>query len=770
MTSSTSHASPPLEMWAGVECTVNRVGDQFRDQLALLGHYTRPDDATRIADLGVRAVRWPILWEHHRQNPAAWTQTARALAVFRNRGVRVIAGLVHHGSGPVGTDLLDPGFPAGLATFASEVAKRFPWIDAYTPVNEPLTTARFAALYGLWYPHARDDRAFVRALLHQLQAIQQAIAAVKAVNPAAELIVTEDLGYTHATPALGYQADFENDRRWLTWDLLLGQVERGHPLWRWLGRQGASRRELERLHDLAQHPARRPSLLGINHYLTSERFLDESVHLYPAHTHGGNRLHRYADVEAVRVLPHGPLGPQQMLEEAAARYGVPVAITESHLACTREQQMLWLQECWNAALAARSRGFDVRAVTAWALFGSFDWSSLLTRTEYHYETGAFDVRSPRPRATALVPMIRALSARRVFDHPALTAEPWWKHPARLTYLVEQGSAQISRGSGHVRQDAAPLLIVGARGTLGTALQRLAESRGLRVIAASRDMLDITDALMLRERIREIAPWAIVNAAGWVRVDDAEHHRENCHRVNVIGAEQLARVAAARGIPYCTFSSDLVFGQESARPFLESDHPAPRNWYGQSKATAERRVLAAHEGALVIRTSAFFGDWDQANFVTRTLHTLASGHEVHAPDDAVVSPTYVPDLVHAVLDLLIDGAAGIWHVANVGACSWFDLARQSATMAGFDRTRVHACRGPDIGWTAPRPSFSVLGSERATLLGPLDDALARHIRTRAWERIGTRDNHSAASGAMPTVTTPSDTVSDNISDDVVESIA
>ena len=753
MRTTTSRTPVPLEMWAGVESTVNGEGNQFRDQLQMLGHDPRPDDATRIADLGVRTVRWPILWERHRRDSSAWTHTARMLTIFRKRGVRVIASLMHHGCGSADTHLLDPEFPNGLARFASEVATRFPWIDAYTPVNEPLATAGFTARFRHRYPHVRDDRAFVRALLHQVQAIQDAMTVIKAVNPSAELIATEHLGYTHATPVLRYQAAFENARRWLTWDLLLGQVQQGHPLWRWLRRQGTTAQVLERLHDLAQHPIRRPSLLGINYHFTSERYLDEASHRYPTHSHDRNRWHRYADVDAVRARHQGGYGPQRMLEDTASRYGLPVAMTASQLSGTREQQMLWLHECWNAAQAARARGFKVRAVTAWALFGSLDWNSLLTKAEFHYESGAFDVRSPAPRATALVPMIRALSAQQRFDHPALDAEPWWKVPTRFTVPTVTGSENGHAAPRPVRREAAPLLIVGARGTLGSALWRIAAERGLYVVATTRNVLDMTNPLMLRERIREIAPWAIINAAGWEDIDEAEVQRERCHRVNVIGAEQLARAAAARGIPYCTFSSDLVFGQASARPFLESDQPAPCNEYGRSKATAERRVLAGHEGALIVRTSACFGDWDRINFVTRILHRLAAGEDVHAPDDAVVSPTYVPDLGHAVLDLLIDRASGIWHLANIGACSWFDLATRSASLAGLDPDRVHACRGSDVGWTAPRPAFSVLGSERATLLRPLEEALAQYLQTRVWERIGSRDSHHTMAGSV--LSTPPD---------------
>lgn len=733
----------PLEMWAGVECTINRVGDRYRDQLDEVGHYVRAEaDADRIADLGVGTVRWPILWERHQASPHQWALTDRVLARFRARGVRVIAGLVHHGGGPSHTQLLDPAFPDGLARFARTVAERYPWIDAWTPVNEPLTTARFSGLYGVWYPHATNDRAFVTALIHQVLATQLAMQAIRRVSPDARLVATEDLGYTHSNALLRYQAAFENERRWLSWDLLLGHVQRGHALWSYLCRSAPVRRQLDRIADQATDCGVLPSLLGVNHYVTSERFLDEALPFYPTRAHGGNRWHRYADVEAVRVLRDGPLGPARLLQQAWERYRVPLAITEAHLACTREQQMRWLDDMWRAAQDARASGVKVCAVTAWALLGAFDWRSLLTRHEGAYESGAWDIRAPEPRATAMVPMIRALATTGTYTHPALDGDGWWTRPDRLAYPPRRGmlarapampaAASIVRRSGQ-----RPVLIVGASGTLGVAFRRLARERGLTAVALSRTELDIADADAVAVQFARIRPWAVINAAGWVRVDDAEQQRDACLRVNVAGAEVLARAAAARDLPYCTFSSDLVFSTTATRPFLESDAPSPVNWYGHSKAEAERRVLSAHEGALVVRTSAFFGDWDDANFVTRTLARLEAGHEALAPDDAVVSPTYVTDLVHACLDLLIDGVPGLWHLANVGACSWYELAREAARLASVDGSSLRACRSADIGWVAPRPAYSVLGSERATLLAPLDDALARHVRAGSWRPLTRR---------------------------------
>ena len=119
----------PLEMWAGIECTVNRVGDRWLDQLERCGHAQRLADVDLVADLGVRAVRYPVLWE--RTSPDGvpdWSWPDARLHRLRERGVEPIVGLVHHGSGPRGTSLLDDGFPEALARYARQVAERYPWV------------------------------------------------------------------------------------------------------------------------------------------------------------------------------------------------------------------------------------------------------------------------------------------------------------------------------------------------------------------------------------------------------------------------------------------------------------------------------------------------------------------------------------------------------------------------------------------------------------------------------------------------------------------
>ena len=133
------------------------------------------------------------------------------------------------------------------------------------------------------------------------------------------------------------------------------------------------------------------------------------------------------------------------------------------------------------------------------------------------------------------------------------------------------------------------------------------------------------------------------------------------------------------------------------------------------------MLEIYPDALVVRTSAFFGPWDQYNFVYHTRSALASGHEVRAGADCIISPTYVPDLVNAALDLLIDGETGIWHLANQAAVSWGEFARMAAERGGFDPDRII------LHGTERAPTNTALASVRGEMLPTLHSALDRFFK-------------------------------------------
>lgn len=724
-------AATPFELWAGVECSVNRVGTSYFDQLERSGHARRVEDLDLFAGLGVSAVRYPVLWERTAPDGlerADWSWADERLPRLRELGIRPIVGLVHHGSGPRETSLVDAAFPEKLARFARAVAARFPWVEHYTPINEPLTTARFSGLYGHWYPHGRDDLTFARAQLTQCRAVVLAMRAIREVNPRACLIQTEDLGKTFSTRTLAYQAEFENERRWLTFDLLTGRVTPAHSMWTYLRNVGIDEAEL---HWFIENTCP-PDIIGINHYLTSERFLDERSNRYPACTHGGNSRHTYADVEAVRVCAEGIAGPRALMKETWERYRLPLAITEVHLGCTREEQLRWLKEVWDGAQSLRQEGADVRALTAWSLLGAFDWDSLITREEGHYEPGVFDLRAPRPRPTALFHMMRKLVSEGEHTHPVLDSPGWWRRLDRLSYPPVAARrahtvAPTIQGVSMKGERGRSLLITGGSGTLGKAFARICEIRGLSYRLLTRREMDIADPASVNTVLDRYSPWAVVNAAGYVRVDDAEREPELCYRENARGPEVLAEACASREAALLTFSSDLVFDGEKRSPYVESDTPSPLNVYGRSKVEAERRVLDVLPAALIIRTSAFFGPWDEYNFVTSALNSLSAERVFAAADDVTISPTYVPDLVNASLDLLIDGESGIWHLANSGELTWAELARRVADLACLDASLVDARPLDTLSPLASRPVYGALGSERGRLLPPLENALSRYLR-------------------------------------------
>lgn len=694
------------EVWGGLECTVNRVGSHFHDQVQRSGHAARLDDIDRLADLGIRRVRYPLLWERvlpHASEAPRWDVLDAHVQRLRERGVAPIAGLVHHGSGPADVSLLDPAFPSRLAAYARLVAERYPWIDMWTPVNEPLSTARFSGLYGHWYPHHRSDVSFVRILLHECRAAVEAMAAIRAVNPEAQYFHTDDVGVITASPDVAYQARFENERQMLAIDLIAGRVGPAHPLHLFLRRNGASHREL----GWFQEHALLPDIIAGDYYITSDRHLDTQVAQHPQDPVGGNRRHRYVDIASSR-LPGWQPGFEDALRRLWARYQRPVAIGEVHINAPREVQLRWARTGYDAAVRVERDGIPVRAVTFWALLGTFDWNDLCRSQSGHYEPGAFDIRGGAPRPTALAGAIRSLSAHGAFTHPVLGEDV----PALLA----------SSGA-----PSAPLLILGAGGTLGRTFVERCEQRGIAHVALRHHQLDVTQAGDVHACIAQHRPWAVINASGYVRVDDAELEAPQCRAVNVEGAVHVAQACERLGARLVSFSSDLVFDGAKASPYVESDGPAPLNVYGRSKRDAEAGVLAVMPGALVVRTSAFFGTGDDHNFVVRTLRQLRA-HQRVAASAAVVSPTCVSSMADAVLDLLIDGAGGLWHLASPAGLSWSDWARDVARLARLDASLVYEAGSRDLAWRGERPRYSVLGTERGQRLPDFHESLERCVAT------------------------------------------
>ena len=422
-----TRATPRPEVWAGVECSYLTVGDWTCDQLVLTGNDDRLDDLERLAGLGITALRDPILWGRDRGTGEAtdWAWAEARLAEMERLGIEPITGLLHHGFGPEPSDPLDPSWRRAFRSYAVEVTRRFPSISTFLPINEPLTTARFGGLYGWWPPYGADDEVFIGLLLAQARAFRDAARAIRSVRPDARILINEDIGRTFGTRPRQALIDHANERRWLTFDLVTGRFDPSHPLWRYVARTPHHRRILD---DLRREPEP-PDVLGIDYYVTSDRFLDHRVRHYPLATRGSVGGVPFADVEAARVADVEIEGFGRLLADAWNRYQLPVALTEVQLAGEPDDQVAWWSEAWTDAQSASRAGIPVAGVTAWAALGSYEWASVLRSPCGLYESGCFDVSQGVPDPTPLADAVRATARGRRL----IAQSGWWRREDRVRY-------------------------------------------------------------------------------------------------------------------------------------------------------------------------------------------------------------------------------------------------------------------------------------------------------------------------------------------------
>lgn len=714
-----------IAIWGGAEYSVVRVNNTIYDQLAQSRHEDRLEDLDLFSELNVGTIRYPLLWEKYAVDKKNFFKLHdQRLDRLQQLGINPIASLLHHGSGPFITDLYDLNFPKLLAEFAYTIAERYPWINLYTPVNEPLTTARFSGLYGIWFPHKRDDYSFSRIFLNELKGIVLSMEAIQSINPQAKLIQTEDIAKIYSTPSLKYQADFENQRRWLTYDVLSGNFNPRHALWKNFIDSGIPEQDLA----FFIKNYHKPSICGFNYYVTSERYLDDRKSIYPPCFHGGNGFDEYADVEAVRANIPAALNVGALLREAWDRYQLPLALTEVHIACTREEQLRWFYETYQTGVKLKKEGVDFRALTAWSYFGSFDWNSLLCVKNNAYESGVFDIRSGRPRATALAGMIKSINNNQPYKNSLLDVPGWWRRSDRLIYKAENELLCVSNTVTENAESAAPILIVGATGSLGSAFAKICHARGIIYYLSERGQLDIASESSVRNTLEAIKPWAVINAAGFARIDEAEVSTETCYRENTIGPVLLAEICKSMDIKFVTFSTDQVFNGEKKKPYAVTDQTQPLNFYGLSKKIAEEQIGSMNPESLIIRSSCFFNPWHPNDRLGRILRSgLNSDRQIFLPSDIIMSPAYIPDVVHTVLDLLIDGESGIWHLSNHEETTLYDFARLALEMAGLNENIVSAVPFSRLDYAALRPSYSVLESSGGITLPSLNHALTNFVQ-------------------------------------------
>lgn len=258
-----------------------------------------------------------------------------------------------------------------------------------------------------------------------------------------------------------------------------------------------------------------------------------------------------------------------------------------------------------------------------------------------------------------------------------------------------------------------IAVLGCTGQLGTAFMKALDDDALGV---DRSQLDLTLLDAIDDWVAELRPKLIINCAAYTGVDQAETDPVMANRINAEAVGALARAAARNEIRMVTFSTDYVFDGTKPDGYVESDTPSPLNVYGRSKLAGEQLALAAHPGALVVRTSWLMSGTHPC-FATTILSRLESG-PVGVVTDQRGRPTLVDDLVDGVLRAVAANASGIIHLANQGETTWFDLARLIAELAGYDLALVSPTTSEEQARPAKRPQNSVLDSERLETWGLL----------------------------------------------------
>jgi dTDP-4-dehydrorhamnose reductase len=253
------------------------------------------------------------------------------------------------------------------------------------------------------------------------------------------------------------------------------------------------------------------------------------------------------------------------------------------------------------------------------------------------------------------------------------------------------------------------LIAGARGQVGTDLQRVLAALGdAEVRAHGSAELDVTDRAAIAAAFADFKPDIVVNASAYNAVDAAETDEDRAFAVNATGPALLAAEAVRTGSKLVHISTDYVFDGTATEPYPVDAPTNPRSAYGRSKRGGELAVRElAPEQSYVVRTSWVYGAAGQ-NFVKTMLRLQASNDTVSVVNDQTGSPTWSFDLARCLVDLATSGRPyGIYHCRGAGQTTWHGFTQAIFAAVGADPRRVLPTTTDKFPRPAPRPAYSVL---------------------------------------------------------------
>lgn len=260
-----------------------------------------------------------------------------------------------------------------------------------------------------------------------------------------------------------------------------------------------------------------------------------------------------------------------------------------------------------------------------------------------------------------------------------------------------------------------VLLLGAGGQVGQALQASALPLSWELIPATRAQMDLTNVPALRNAVQNMAPNLIINAAALTKVDQAQQDPDAAWLTNFQAVAQLAAQCSALDIPLIHLSTDYVFDGQLDRPYRETDKLNPINHYGASKLLGEEAIRHELAWHVIIRVSSVFSAYSQ-NILTNTLNWIDTKDSLQMVTDQLSAPTPAVDVATtliAVAGQILEGKVngyGTFHYCGTPPCTRYDLTQ--AIMALYS---AHATRRPSItpvlsdvfAHLAPRPAYSVM---------------------------------------------------------------
>lgn len=331
------------------------------NEFALTGHDDHwREDLDAVADLGASGLRYGVSWPLVHLAPGVfdWSRLdERIHYAVHGLGLTIIADLVHYGT-PTWLEgsFASPDYPEAVADFAREFAARYRGVvDHITPLNEPLTTASFCGLRGVWPPALTGWEGWATVAVGIARGVQRSISEIRVVNPDAVIVHVEASGiYRTAEDRLAVEVALLQSLSTLPTDLILGRVDGSHPLRSWLQGHGIP---TDRLDELETH-ATDVDVMGVNYYPDLTPRVLETVD----------------GVVRQVTANHWSAGLKTVLTGWSKRYGKPILVTETSIEGTEAVRKDWLEAAVGTVRELHDEGVDIRGLTWWPLLDFVDWS------------------------------------------------------------------------------------------------------------------------------------------------------------------------------------------------------------------------------------------------------------------------------------------------------------------------------------------------------------------------------------------------------------